>query len=82
MTVKLSELDRGGVQIWSTSFDATVKADYRGIRAADSVYKASSVFLDTSPRVMLKPNAVASRFSLSPRTLVLYDILDAWLMPR
>ena len=81
MTVKLSELDRGGEQIWSTSFDATVKTDYRGIRAADSVYKASSVFLDTS-RVMLKPDAVALRFSLSPRVLVLYDILDAWLMPR
>ena len=82
MTVKLSELDRGGVQIWSTSFDATVKTDYRGIRAVDSVYKASLVFLDTSPRVMLKPDAVALRFSLSPRALVLYDILDTWLMPR
>jgi hypothetical protein len=82
MTVKLSELDRGGEQIWSTSFDVTVETDYRGMRAADSVYKASSVFLDTSPRVMLKPDAVSLRFSLSPHALVLYDILDAWLMPR
>jgi hypothetical protein len=82
MTVRLSELDRNGKQLWSTSFDATVKTDYRGIKAVDSVYNGSSVFLNTSPPVTLKPGAVALRFSLSPRTAVSYDILDAWLMPR
>jgi hypothetical protein len=82
ITLRLSQLDRNGEPVWSTSFDATVKTDYRGLRAADSVYKASSVFLVTSPPVMLRSDAVALRFSLSPRAPGLYDILDTWLMPR
>lgn len=82
MAVRLSELDRNGKHLWSTSFNASVKTDYRGKRAADSVYNASSVFLETTPPVTLKPGAVALRLSLSPRTPALYDILDAWVMPR
>jgi hypothetical protein len=82
MRVTLSERDRTGKELWSASFDATVKTDYRGKRAAYSVYHASSVFLETSPAAAHKPGAVALRFSLSPRTPALYDILDTWLMPR
>jgi len=82
MRVTLSERDRNGQELWNTSFDATVKTEYRGKRAVDSVYNASSVFLETSPPVTLRPGAVALRISLSPRTPVLYDILDTWLMPR
>jgi hypothetical protein len=82
MRVKLSVRDRDGKELWSTSFDATVRADYRGKRAVDSVYNGSLVFLETSPAVTRKPGAVALRFSLSPRTPALYDILDTWLMPR
>jgi hypothetical protein len=80
ITVRLSALDRKRKELWSTSFDATVKADYRGIRATDSVYNGSSMFLKTSPPVTLDPRAAALRISLSPRTPGLYDILDAWLM--
>ena len=82
MTLTLTERDRDGKGLWSTSFDATVRADYRGKRAVDSVYNGSSVYLETSPAVTRKPGAVALRFSLSPRTPALYDILDTWLMPR
>lgn len=82
ITVRLSALDRNRKELWSRSFDATVKADYRGIRATDSVYNGSSMFLKTSPPVTLDPGAAALRISLSPRTPGLYDILDAWLMPR
>jgi hypothetical protein len=80
--VTLSERDRNGKQLWSTSFDAIVRTDYRGERTAESVYNACSVFLATSPPLTLKPGAVALRFSLSPHTPVKYGILDAWLMPR
>jgi len=66
--------------LWNTSFDATVTTNYRGHKPDESVYKASSVFLATSPLVTLMPETVALRFSLSPRTPGLYDILDTWLM--
>jgi hypothetical protein len=82
IAVTLSERDRDGKELWRTSFDATVKTDYRGKRAADSVYNSSSVFLETSPPVTLKPGAVGLRFSLSPRTPAQYDILDTWLVQR
>jgi hypothetical protein len=49
MRVTLSERDRNGKQLWSTSFDAIVRTDYRGKRTAEWVYNASSVFLATSP---------------------------------
>jgi hypothetical protein len=34
MKVTLSERDRNGKVLWSTSFDATVRADYRGKKAS------------------------------------------------
>jgi len=80
--VTLSQIDRDGKELWNASFDAMVRRGYRGKRAADSVYNASSVFLKTSPPVTLKSGAVALRFSLSPRTPAQYDILDTWVMPR
>jgi hypothetical protein len=82
MSVTLSERDRDGNELWSTSFDAAVTTDYRGKRAAESVYNASLVFLETSPRMTLKPGAVVLRYSLSPRTPALYDVLDTWVMRR
>jgi hypothetical protein len=82
MRVTLSERDRDGKELWSTSFDAKVRTDYHGKRPVDSAYNASSVFLETSPPVTLRPGAATLRFSLSPRTPGLYDVLDTWLMPR
>jgi hypothetical protein len=82
MTVTLAQVDHDGKQLWSTSFDASVATNYRGKRPVDSVYNASSVFLQTSPPVTIKAGAVALRFSLSPRSPALYDVLDTWVMAR
>jgi hypothetical protein len=78
----LSLIDKGGKELWSTSFDATVPTNYRGKTAADSVYAASSVFLRTSPPVPSTAGANVLRLSISPRASAAYDILDAWIMPR
>jgi hypothetical protein len=82
LTVTLSLRDAEGKRLWSTSFDAAVPTNYEGITPDVSVYGASSTFLTTSPALPDLPNAASLRLSLSPTALVVYDILDAWMMPR
>lgn len=82
ITVTLSLRDAEGRRLWRTSFDAAVPTNYEGITPDVSVYGASSTFLTTSPALPDLPNALSLRLSLSPRALVVYDILDAWMMPR
>ena len=82
MHVELSERDRAGHNLWSTSFDADVPTGASGVTPEESIYRASSVFLTTSPPVRIAPGATSLRLALSPRAPALYDILDAWVMPR
>jgi hypothetical protein len=78
----LSLLDQNGRALWSESFDATVENNYRGIRPAESVYRASSVFLHTSEKTSRVQGAATLRLTLLPRTGGRIDVLDAWVMPR
>jgi hypothetical protein len=80
--VTLSERDAAGHELWTTSFDAKVSSEFRGFTPSESVYKSSSTFLNTSPVVVLKPNAAYVRFAISPQISGHYLFLDTWLMPR
>jgi len=82
MHVELSERDRAGREVWSTSFDADVPTGARAVTPDESVYRASSVFLTSSPPVRIAPGAAWLRLSLYPRSTALYDVLDAEVMPR
>ena len=82
MHVELSERDRAGNEVWSTSFEADVPTSASGVTPEESIYRASSVFLTTSPPLHIAPGAISLRLSLSPQSPVLYDILDAEVMPR
>jgi len=82
MHIALSQRDAAGRELWSTSFDATVPTEARGVKPAESIYSSSSVFLQTSPPLHIAPGATSLCLSLSPRAPVLYDLLDAWTMPR
>ena len=82
MLVTLSIQDAQGAQLWSTSFDATVPTNSQGVFPSGSIYGASSIFLVTSPRLPNLKGAASLRLSLSPTGVVVYDILDAWMMPR
>ena len=80
--VTLSVQDGNGAQLWSTGFDATVPTNYQKVTPNISIYGASSIFLFTSPPVPSLKGAASLRLSLSPTTLVVYNLLEAWLMPR
>ena len=82
MHVELSQRDSAGRAVWSTSFDVNLPTEASGVKPDEFIYRASSVFLMTSPPLRLAPGTVSIRLSLSPRAPVLYDILDAWVMPR
>ena len=82
MTVRLCELIETGNNSGAPPSMRRFRRITAQLEPSDSVYNGSLVFLNTSPPVALKPGAVALRFSLSPRMPVLYDIIDAWLMPR
>ena len=82
MHVELSERDRAGNEVWSTSFEADVPTSASGVTPEEFIYRASSVFLTTSPPLHIAPGAISLRLSLSPQSPVLYDILDAEVMPR
>ena len=71
-----------GQPLWSDSFTANVQNEYRGKTSADSVYRASGVYLQTSPPVPALPNAATLRITLSPTAGGPFHLLDAWLMPR
>ncbi len=57
MHVELSQRDSAGRNLWSTSFDATVPTEARGVKPQELIYKASSVFLQTSPPFHIEPGA-------------------------
>ena len=82
MHVELSQRDSAGRELWSTSFDAAVPTEARGVKPKQSIYLASSVFMTTSPPIRIEPGAVSLRLSFTPETPGLFDILDASLMPR
>lgn len=82
MHVTLSLQDAHGAKLWSTSFDAAVPTNFGGVAPNVSIYGASSLFLVTSPPLPSLKGAASLRLSLSPTAVVLYDILDAWVMPR
>lgn len=82
MHVELSQRDSAGRELWSTSFDADVPREASGVKPQESIYRASSVFLTTSPPVRIAPGAVSLRLSLSPRSPASYDVLDTEIMPR
>jgi hypothetical protein len=82
MTASLSLRDGRGQPLWSDSFTATVQKEYRGKTTAESVYKASGVYLHISPTVPELPNAESLRITLSTTAGVQLNVLDAWLMPR
>jgi hypothetical protein len=82
ITVSLSLRDGQGQSLWNDSFTATVQNEYRGKTTADSVYKASGVYLQTSPPVPALANAESLRVTLSPKTGGPFDVMDAWFMPR
>ena len=82
MHVELSQRDSTGRDLWSTSFDAKVPSEASGFRPQQSIYRASSVFLTTSPPLPIAPGAVSLRLSLRPRSQLLFDILDAEILPR
>lgn len=79
--VSLSQRDARGQSLWEDHFTAQVSNHYRNWTVKDSVYKASSVFLKTTS-FGVKPNTVALRLTLSPKTAKRYDILDTWVSPR
>lgn len=82
MHVTLSLQVAQGAQLWSTSFDATVPTKVQKVTPNVSIYGASSIFLVTSPPLPNLKGAASLRLSLSPTAVVVYDILDAWMMPR
>ena len=82
ISASLSLRDGQGQSLWSDLFTATVQNEYRGKTTADSVYKASGVYLRTSPPVPALPNAESLRITLSPTAGGPFDVLDTWLMPR
>jgi hypothetical protein len=82
ITASLSLCDGRGQTLWSDSFTATVQNEYRGKTTAESVYRASGVYLHTSPIVPHLPNAESLRITLSTTAGGYFNILDAWLMPR
>ena len=67
MHVELSQRDSAGRAVWSTSFDVNVPTEASGVKPGESIYRASSVFLTTSPPLRIAPGAVSLRLSLSPR---------------
>lgn len=80
--VELSQRDSAGRELWSTSFDAEVPTEAKGVTPNESIYRASTLFLTTSPPLRIAPGAASLRLSLGPRSPVPFDILDAWAMPR
>ena len=55
MRVELSQRDSAGRDLWSTSFDANVPTEASGVKPEESIYRASSVFLTTSPPLRIAP---------------------------
>ncbi len=81
--VSLSQRDAKGDSVSEVSFTAHLTSEFKKRTAADSVYLASSVFLNRWSPVAIKTSAVSLRLTLSPRTRgKRYDILDTWVMPK
>jgi len=49
---------------------------------AVSVYRAETFTGDTKPPLSLKPGAKSLRFGIEPQTMITFDIVDTWVMPR
>ena len=82
MHVTLSLRDANGAKLWSKSFDAMMPNSNQHVTPNVSIYGASTQFLVTSPPLPNLQGAVSLRLSLMPTALVVYDILNSWMMPR
>ncbi len=86
LAVSLNQVDSTGRILDERSFVMTVPTAVTTVGGsmtdAVSVYRAETFTGDTKPPISLKPGAKSLRFGIKPQSMITFDIVDAWVMPR
>jgi hypothetical protein len=84
--VSLNQVDSKGRILDERSFVMTVPATVTTVGGsmtdAVSVYRAATFTGDTKPPLSLKPGVKSLRFGIEPQSMIIFDIVDTWVMPR
>ena len=80
--VSLAQTDRLGKELWRRLTTVHFGHASRVSSREDSVYAASSLWLESAPDFQWEKGATRLRFAIKPLTPGAYDFLDTWVMPR
>jgi hypothetical protein len=86
LEVSLNQVDSKGRILDERSFVMTVPTAAMTVGGsmtdAVSVYRAATFTGGTTSPLYLRPGARSLRFGIEPQSMITFDIVDAWVMPR